>query len=632
MGLSKKLHMAGQQDTAELPRSSELPLLRELVYRRGMGRLQYRREAARLAGLPCLEEEPELLATTEAQRLVEQVGEQTCLSHLFVPFRREDDGSITVLVADPSSTRPEEVLGAAFGRCRINKLVGTDLDVARLIVALRKDDMLHRAIDSLAEAAPSLSSTSVLGSLQRGGILAVLILVVGCALVFPTTVGVGLVLFLNLVFFGIASSLLTFVVAGLRSRLGGAARPPKPDPNRHDWPTYTVLVPMYREPPHVVAQLIRNLDLLDYPKDHLDVLLLLEEDDELTLRSCKEVRPPGYMRIVTIPPSLPRTKPKALNWGLLFAQGKYVTVYDAEDAPEPDQLKLAVEHFERSKGRLACVQAALNFYNRKANLLTRFFALEYCMWFDNVIPGLRKLGMAFPLGGTSNHLVTRALKEVGGWDPFNVTEDADLGFRLQRMGHHVEFLPSTTYEEASSRLTQWLRQRSRWVKGYMTTWLVHGRNPLVLLREVGPKAWLSFNILIGGTSLAFLSYLPLSSLSLLSLFRPDLVDPLFPGWARLPELGVWTLGILAAATASALGAAIRRWWDLLWVVPLIPFYWVLHSMAAWWALYELIFKPFYWQRTPHGYYLRVDEDLTIGERDASVPSAQNSQCPIGRKT
>lgn len=609
--------MTREQHELQALSTSELPLLRELVYRRGMGRLQYRREAARLSGLPGLEEEPERLATPEAHRLVQRVGAETCLSHLFVPLRLEDDGSITVLVADPYSQHPEHALAAAFGAHRINKVIGTDLDVARLVVALRKDDLLHRAIDSLAETAPSLSSTSVLGSLQRGSILGILTLVIGSALLFPATAGMGLIILLNGVFFGLAVSILTFVLAGLRFRLTKAARPPRPDPHRQDWPTYTVLVPMYREPPQVIAQLIRNLDRMDYPKDQLDVILLLEEDDEVTVRSCKEVRPPAYMRLVTVPPSLPRTKPKALNWGLLFARGKYVTVYDAEDAPEPDQLKLAVEQFERN-GQLACVQAALNFYNTGANLLTRFFALEYCMWFDNVIPGLRSLGMAFPLGGTSNHLVTRALKEVGGWDPFNVTEDADLGFRLQRMSHHVEFLPSTTYEEASSRLTQWLRQRSRWVKGYMTTWLVHGRNPIGLLREVGPKAWLSFNILIGGTSVAFLSYLPLSSLSLLSIFRPDLVDPLFPGWARLPELAVWILGILAATTASALGAAIRRWWHLLWVAPLIPFYWVLHSMAAWWALYELIFKPFYWQRTPHGYYLRADTDVSTAEPLSSL--------------
>jgi cellulose synthase/poly-beta-1,6-N-acetylglucosamine synthase-like glycosyltransferase len=599
---------------SQAPRAhSDLPLLRELVYRRGMGRLQYREEASRIAGLPCLDEEPEKLATLQAQRLVETVGAETCLAHLFVPFREEADGSITVLVADPFSPRHSDLLTAAFGERSFNRVVGTDLDVARLVVALRKDDLLHRAIDSLAEAAPSLSSTSVLGSLQRAGILASLVLVVGSALLFPSIAGRGLIIFLNVVFFGLALSILTFVLAGLRFRLTRAARPPRPDPQREDWPTYTVLVPMYREPPKVVAQLIRNLDRLDYPKDRLDVILLLEEDDEVTVRSCKKVRPPAYMRLVTVPPSLPRTKPKALNWGLLFAQGNYVTVYDAEDAPETDQLKLAVEHFERGGPRLACVQAALNFYNAKANLLTRFFALEYCMWFDNVIPGLRSLGMAFPLGGTSNHLVTRALKEVGGWDPFNVTEDADLGFRFQRMGHQVEFLPSTTLEEASSRLTQWLRQRSRWVKGYMTTWLVHGRNPVRLLREVGPRAWLSFNILIGGTSLAFLSYVPLSALSLLSVFRPDLVDPLFPSWARLPELLVWIMGILATTAASALGAVIRRWWHLLWITPLIPFYWVLHSMAAWWALYELIFKPFYWQRTPHGYHLRADEDAAVPE-------------------
>ncbi len=598
--------------------SSTMPLLRELVYRRGMNRLQYRREAARISGLPELQGEPENLATPEAARLLKRLESSICLAHLFVPIREEADGSITVLVADPFNQTPDDILQGTFGPKRFNKIVGTDLDVARLVVALQKDSLLHRAIDSLAEAAPSMSSTTVLGALQRGGLFLGLLGLLASSALWPTLVGTGLIMLLNLVFLGIALGILVFVLAGLRYRLSISAKPNQPDPGRQEWPLYTVLVPMYREPPNVVRQLIRNIDRIDYPKDRLDVILLLEEDDSVTIASCKQVHPPAYMRLVTVPPSLPRTKPKALNWGLLFAQGTYLTVYDAEDAPEPHQLKMAVEYFETANPPVACVQAALNFYNATANLLTRFFALEYCMWFDNVIPGLRSLGMAFPLGGTSNHLRTATLKEVGGWDPFNVTEDADLGFRLQRMSHRVEFLPSTTYEEASSRLTQWLRQRSRWVKGYMTTWLVHGRNPLAILKEVGLKPSLSFHILIGGTPLAFLSYLPLSALATLALLRPELVDPLFPSWARWPELVIWLSGILAATTASALGAAFRRWWHLMWAVPLIPFYWILHSLAAWWALYELIFKPYYWQRTPHGYHLRIDAESP--PMDTAVPS------------
>ncbi len=592
----------GPYSKGHIGKDGPFPLLRHLVYGKGIGRLDYRREAARLTGLPALEEEPEALASPQVKSLVERAGPQRCLADLFVPLE-ERDGYVKVLVADPTSPRTDESLRQVFGRKRFHKVVGTDLDVARLVTALDKDRLLRQAIESLARLAPQMSALSVLGRPQRALLVALLLAVVAAALVWPQYVGVGLVLALNAVFLALGGGILVLVLSGIHYRLTKGRRAPQPSSQDREWPVYTVLVPMYREPPHVVRQLVRHLSRLDYPKDRLDVILLLEEDDELTVRSCKEVRPPGFMRIVTIPPSLPRTKPKALNWGLLFAQGEYLTVYDAEDAPEPDQLKGAVRQFERGDERLACVQAALNFYNARHNLLTRLFALEYSMWFDNVIPGLRHLGMTFPLGGTSNHFRVRALRAVGGWDPFNVTEDADLGFRLQRMGYRVEFLPSTTYEEASSRPLQWLRQRSRWVKGYMTTWLVHARHPLQLLREVGLRPFLSFNILIGGTSLAFLAYIPLNILSIVSLFLPELTDPLYPEWARPGLLAVWGTGIFAAVLASGLGVLLRRWWWLLPFALLMPFYWVFHSYAAWWALYELIFRPHYWQRTPHGFAL-----------------------------
>jgi cellulose synthase/poly-beta-1,6-N-acetylglucosamine synthase-like glycosyltransferase len=581
------------------PDGGRFPLLRQLVYGHGLRRLEYRQAAARLTGLPALDREPEALASPQVRALVERVGPQRCLAHLFVPLEEGED-YVKALVADPTSASTEEALRQAFGPKRQDKVVGTDLDVARLVTALERDRLLRYAVESLDRVAPDMSARMVLRGPQRAVLAALLLGMVAAAVVWPHFVGVAIILALNAVFLALGGGVLILVLAGIHYRLTKAREAWRPPSGRRDWPIYTVLVPMYREPPHVVRQLVHNLSRLDYPKDRLDVILLLEDDDEVTVRSCKEVQPPGFMRIVTVPPSWPRTKPKALNWGLLFAQGEYLTVYDAEDAPEPDQLKRAVLHFERTGEEVACVQAALNFYNARHNLLTRLFALEYSMWFDNVIPGLRHLGMAFPLGGTSNHLRTAALRAVGGWDPFNVTEDADLGFRLQRMGYRAEFLPSTTYEEASSRPWQWLKQRSRWVKGYMMTWLVHARHPLRLLREVGLRPFLSFNILIGGSSLAFLAYIPLYLLTFTSLLLPQLTDVLYPGWARLGMIAVWATGIFAAILASALGIVIRRWWWLLPFAILMPLYWVLHSCAAWWALYELVFRPHYWQRTPHG--------------------------------
>lgn len=233
-----------------------------------------------------------------------------------------------------------------------------------------------------------------------------------------------------------------------------------------DLPTYTVLVPLYREA-RVVPALLAHLASLDYPASKLEVLLLVEEDDHETLAAVQAAKPPAYFTLLTLPPGQPRTKPKALNVGLLFARGEFLVVYDAEDRPEPDQLKKAVVAFRKGSEHLTCVQAALNYYNREENSLTRLFAMEYAHWFDYLLPGLFQLGLPMPLGGTSNHFRTERLRQLGGWDPFNVTEDADLGLRMAGRGLTVAVLNSTTWEEAPHHLTAWIRQRSRWIKGYM---------------------------------------------------------------------------------------------------------------------------------------------------------------------
>ena len=183
-----------------------------------------------------------------------------------------------------------------------------------------------------------------------------------------------------------------------------------------------------------------------------------------------------------VPPSHPQTKPKACNFALRFARGEYLVVYDAEDRPEPDQLRKVVATFRRSPPNTACLQCRLNYYNVNENWLTRMFTLDYALWFDQMLPGLERLGMPIPLGGTSNHFRIDVLRELHAWDPFNVTEDADLGIRLGQKGYRVGIVDSTTFEEASCRAGQWMRQRSRWMKGYMQTLLVHTRRPLHLIR------------------------------------------------------------------------------------------------------------------------------------------------------
>jgi len=259
-----------------------------------------------------------------------------------------------------------------------------------------------------------------------------------------------------------------------------------------DLPVYTILVPMYKEP-QVAQKIARTVTRLDYPIDKLDVKLLLEEDDAPTRQKIAEVidsLPPCVEVVLApaVPKGQPKTKPRACNHGLDRAKGKYTVIYDAEDQPEGDQLKKAIIAFRRlensKKGFVACLQAKLNYFNAHQNSLTRFFTLEYTTWFDLFLPGLHAVRTPIPLGGTSNHFKTDVLKELGGWDPFNVTEDCDLGIRMARRGFSTEVLDSTTWEEANSQVGNWIRQRSRWIKGYFQTHLVHTRDSWLPLAAI----------------------------------------------------------------------------------------------------------------------------------------------------
>ena len=367
-----------------------------------------------------------------------------------------------------------------------------------------------------------------------------------------------------------------------------------------DLPIYTVLVPCYHEA-NVLPQLLDNLACLDYPPEKLDILLLLEEDDDETREAAVMARPPGTVTFVTVPSASPRTKPKACNVGLVFARGEFLVIYDAEDRPSPDQLKRAVCAFRKGGADLVCVQAALNYFNADENALTRMFTLEYSFWFDYMLPGLSALGLPIPLGGTSNHFRTDELRLLGGWDPFNVTEDADLGIRAATLGKRVGVINSTTFEEATSGYRSFVRQRSRWIKGYMQTTLVHLRHPVELVRSTGWRQAVAFTLLIAGTPASFLALLPLYTILLVSFaFDPGQLASFFPGWVLWVSLTNLLLGNAAMVYVSMMGVFKRRQHRLVLWALLNPVYWLLHSIAAYKALGQLVLRPHYWEKTAHG--------------------------------
>lgn len=371
-------------------------------------------------------------------------------------------------------------------------------------------------------------------------------------------------------------------------------------------PVYTILVPMLNEA-DVLADFVAALRTLDYPPAKLDVILILESSDIETQLAAAAADLPGFVRVVVVPDAPPRTKPKALNYGLQFARGDYVTVYDAEDVPDRSQLREALALFQEPGARLACVQAQLSTYNPRASWLTRQFTLEYAALFDGILPALARLGLPLPLGGTSNHFPRAVLDAVGGWDPHNVTEDADLGIRIARRGGQIAVLSSTTWEEAPPTLAIWMRQRTRWLKGWMLSYLVHMRRPFSLLRELGLKRFLGFQVLMGGMILSALVH-PLFYLMLAHAWAggPFMQQP-----ASVPEFVLLALAVLnlvagysSAMALAAVTACRRRRFFLAFDVVLMPFYWLLISLAAYRALVQVLREPHLWEKTPHASRLR----------------------------
>jgi len=520
-------------------------------------------------------------------------------SRLTMPWRRRD-GRLLIATAEPG---PQTLL---FARDRwgpgIEFVVVSKFDIMITLQTAFADFMSHRAVFELAELDPEMSARTVFTPPQ---------LLVCYALASAVMGGLALAPLDTLVVLNIAISIFylgNFVFKGVLVSIGGGrsaevdetvaveARALKAE----DLPVFTVLVPMFREAV-MLPRLAQALRDLDYPLGKLDIKIVLEAGDTETIEAARSLGLEGVFEIIVVPKSEPQTKPKACNFALRFARGEYLVIYDAEDRPEPDQLRKVVATFRRSPPNTACLQCRLNYYNADENWLTRMFTLDYALWFDQVLPGLERLGMPIPLGGTSNHFRTDVLRELHAWDPFNVTEDADLGIRIGQKGYRVGVVDSTTFEEASCRTGQWLRQRSRWIKGYMQTLLVHTRRPMQLVRNTGLLGFLGFIFFIGGTVLAGLLN-PIFWLFYaiwLAASAAD-IDVIFPQ----SLLFLCLFNLLAgngAFTYLIMLAPIRRGW-----LSLVPYsftlfgYWVLISAAAYKALWQLVRDPFFWEKTPHG--------------------------------
>ncbi len=459
---------------------------------------------------------------------------------------------------------------------------------------------LHRAVDGLREDHPKQSASVPVWGWQRVALWSLLAVVVACAIWRPTGTAVALMGVCTLAYVVTMVDRVLMFKEGLGSRpitITDAQARAIPD---DELPRYTVLVPAYNEP-EVVADLISAMAALEYPPDKLQILLLLEADDDVTINAAKACTASDMITTVLVPPAEPRTKPKACNYGLHFATGDIITIYDAEDLPEPLQLRRVVGAFAQLDDNIACIQAKLAYHNGHQNMLTGWFTAEYALWFGYLLPGMMRSTSPIPLGGTSNHLRRDVLDRIGSWDPFNVTEDADLGLRIDASGYHTAVVDSTTLEEANSDPINWVRQRSRWFKGYLQTWLVHIREPVKLYRTLGFRSFLRFNLVLAGTPIiAVLNLLFWLITVLWFLGQPAAVGAVFPWYIYFPALVCLILGNVATIYMNLITLREDDRSDLLFPALTVPVFWVMMSVAATKGVYQLIRNPSYWEKTFHG--------------------------------
>jgi cellulose synthase/poly-beta-1,6-N-acetylglucosamine synthase-like glycosyltransferase len=377
--------------------------------------------------------------------------------------------------------------------------------------------------------------------------------------------------------------------------------PPPADRTDEHHPVYSVLIACYREA-HMARQIFESLSRLDWPRAKLQILLVCEADDIETIHAFQSLRLPDNFEIIAVPKLGPRTKPKALQYALSCARGKYVALYDAEDIPDPGQLREAWQKFKTVPGEVVCLQAPLDIDNADHGWLQQMFAFEYAALFRGLLPFLAANRMLIPLGGTSNHFKREALELVGGWDPFNVTEDADLGARLARHGLRSEVLSRPTIEDAPASLSIWLGQRSRWFKGWIQTWVAHNRRPWQFYRALGFRSFMVAQILFAGLILSSLFYpIMLATIVAVVAFAlliggglADITQPQF--YLDCLSIAVGYLAFFGLGAKASHGLGLRRLASIAFGIPL---YWFLHSIAAWRALFEYFHDPSYWNKTPH---------------------------------
>ncbi|GHA55248.1 glycosyl transferase [Amylibacter ulvae] len=509
-----------------------------------------------------------------------------CLKHVFVPISRSGN-TITLALGDPSLRQNIQSLSKNM-RFHLRFVSAEPDAVLNHLCETHRDFLTQKARTTCPE---KFSCRELLRPHNRRVLLGLAIMFC-CLLGYFNHLGTGLVLWIIItLFFNTALKCICMI--------GYFRQKPRNIRPTLNLPKVSIMIPLLREE-NIVDRLILRMTRLKYPHSLLEICLVIEENDTMTRAHLNDHILPNWMRVVVVPNDTLQTKPRALNYALDFCQGDIIGVYDAEDAPEENQILTVAAHLQNGPENLACVQAALDYYNTRTNWLSRCFTIEYAILFRVILRGLQHFNLPIPLGGTSVFFKRRAIETLGRWDAHNVTEDAELGMRLYRLGWRCEVTDSTTYEEANYRTIPWIKQRSRWLKGFMVTWLTHMRRPRELIRDLGLGGFLTFNTMLAGTVSAYLSapiVIPLwllclgFDLPIYNAISHGVLLSLIYGFV-FTELVLMMLGFVATRAAS-----LRR---LTITIPTMVFYWPIGCFAAYKALYELIANPMYWDKTQHG--------------------------------
>ncbi|MHC0053191.1 glycosyltransferase family 2 protein [Actibacterium sp. D379-3] len=537
-------------------------------------------------------------------RLIDEIGINTCLDQGVLPVRRLGGATIVATCRPDQFATLRRRLPDSFGDPVM--ALSSERNLHRAILATRNRRLTQKAETRVAEA-ESCRYWYAAGprtTLATGLIVLALLAVLAPVATLSLLTGWAFVTLAATTALKAAAAVTTLRA---RNQAQAATAPPE-RPAIARLPVVSVMVPLFREQ-DIVPRLVARLGRLTYPKELLDICLVTEEDDDTTREMLARASLPYWMRVITVPTGSLKTKPRALNFALDFCRGSIIGVYDAEDAPAPDQIHRIVRLFHERGPEVACLQGVLDFYNSRKNWFSRCFTVEYAGWFRIILPGIARMGLVVPLGGTTLFFRRQVLEELGGWDAHNVTEDADLGIRLARHGYRTELVATVTEEEANCALWPWIKQRSRWLKGYAMTWAVHMRDPVLLWRQLGPWKFAGFQVLFLGTLTQFLLVPLMWSFWLLVLGLPHPLSQVMspPVLSAMVSLFLCSEVVNIAIGIAGATLARKRW---LWVwVPSLHLYYPLAAIANYKALLEMVIKPFYWDKTQHG--VADDEDAAL---------------------